>query len=315
MEFRHTAVLAAETIAGLNVRPGGIYADGTLGAGGHASLICERLGADGLLVGIDRDAEAIAEAERNLSAFGCGKIFVQNNFRGIKEIAQKFGIEGLDGAVIDLGVSSYQLDNPARGFSYMNDGPLDMRMSGGETPEGALTARDIVNRYSEQDIAKIIREYGEERWAKRIANRIIKSRNEAPIETTAQLTEIIKGAIPAAARREGPHPAKRTFQALRIEVNNELEPLAEALTDFIDLLAKGGRLAVITFHSLEDRIVKETFARRENPCECPPDIPECVCGKKPDAKRVNRKPITASAEELAENPRARSAKLRIIEKL
>jgi 16S rRNA (cytosine1402-N4)-methyltransferase len=315
MEFRHTAVLAEETISGLNVRSGGIYVDGTLGAGGHASLLCERLDARGLIIGVDRDAEAIAEAKKNLAAFACRQLFARGNFRDIKEIARNFGVERFDGAVLDLGVSSYQLENPARGFSYMNDGPLDMRMNGGESPDGALTAWEIVNRYSEMDIAEIIRKYGEERWAKRIASYIVRSRSEKPIETTAQLVQIVKGAIPAAARREGPHPAKRTFQALRIEVNNELEPLAEALTDFIDLLSRGGRLAVITFHSLEDRIVKETFVKRENPCECPPGILECVCGKKADAKRVNRKPIMASIGELEENPRARSAKLRIIEKL
>jgi 16S rRNA (cytosine1402-N4)-methyltransferase len=315
MDFRHTAVLAEETISGLNIRPEGIYVDGTLGAGGHSSLICSKLNSRGMLIGIDRDAEAIAEAKKNLSSFTCKQVFVKSNFRDIGEVMRSLGVGNIDGALLDLGVSSYQLDNPERGFSYMNDGPLDMRMDGGEASDDVLTAREIVNRYSEQDIARIIKEYGEERWARRIASRIVSSRKVEPIETTAQLTEIIKGAIPAAARREGPHPAKRSFQSLRIEVNDELGSLADSLTGFIDLLTKGGRLAVITFHSLEDRIVKETFVRRENPCECPPDLPECVCGKKADVKRINRKPITAGAEELEENPRARSAKLRVIEKL
>jgi 16S rRNA (cytosine1402-N4)-methyltransferase len=315
MEFKHTAVLAEETVSGLNVRPEGVYVDGTLGAGGHASRICSELNARGLLIGIDRDAEALTEAERALAAFGCRKVFAGDNFRNIKSIAQELGIEAIDGAVLDLGVSSYQLDNPDRGFSYMNAGPLDMRMDGGESAEASLTAAEIVNHYPEDEIARIIKEYGEERWARRIAKRIVAGRKDADIVTTAQLADIIKSAIPAAARRDGPHPAKRTFQALRIEVNDELEPLGAALTDFIDLLASGGRLAVITFHSLEDRIVKETFARRENPCECPPGIPECVCGKVADARRVNRKPLTAGAKELAENPRARSAKLRILEKV
>ncbi|MDR1069072.1 MAG: 16S rRNA (cytosine(1402)-N(4))-methyltransferase RsmH [Clostridiales Family XIII bacterium] len=315
MEFKHTAVLAAETVSGLNIRPEGIYADGTLGAGGHASRICAELNANGTLIGIDRDAEALAEAERALAGFGCRRIFIGDNFRNIKAVAECLGIRAIDGAVLDLGVSSYQLDNPDRGFSYMNAGPLDMRMDGSESAEAPLTAYEIVNRYPEDEIAKIIKEYGEERWAKRIAKRIAFSRREADIVSTAQLADIIKSAIPAAARRDGPHPAKRTFQALRIAVNDELEPLGAALGDFIDLLAREGRLAVITFHSLEDRIVKETFAGRENPCECPPGIPECVCGKVADAKRVNRKPITAGVAELAENPRARSAKLRIVEKL
>ncbi|MDR2610777.1 MAG: 16S rRNA (cytosine(1402)-N(4))-methyltransferase RsmH [Clostridiales Family XIII bacterium] len=317
MEYRHTAVLADETVSGLNVRPEGIYADGTLGAGGHAALICAQLNARGTLIGIDRDAEALAEADRKLAKFSCRRIFVRDNFRRIKEICRSLGAFALDGAVLDLGVSSYQLDNPERGFSYMNDGPLDMRMDGGADGEDdtALTAYRIINSYSEQDIARMIKTYGEERWAKRIAGAIVRRRSEAPIGSTVELAEIIKSAIPAAARREGPHPAKRTFQAVRIEVNDELAPLAQALTDSIDMLAPKGRIAVITFHSLEDRIAKEVFAKRENPCECPPGIPECVCGKRADARRVTKKPITASATELAENPRARSAKLRILEKL
>ena len=317
MEYTHQPVLAEQVIEGLQVKEDGIYADGTLGGGGHGKLICERLGEKGIFLGIDRDADAIEAAENRLHSATCKILLVQANFADIRKTLIDNQIAKLHGAVLDLGVSSWQLDNPARGFSYMRDGPLDMRMDGreplGET--GALTAKEIVNTWSAKDLAHIIRRYGEERWATRIAAFIVKGMEEAPIETTEGLTEIIKSAIPAAARREGPHPAKRTFQAIRIAVNEELEPLGQAVNDFIDALDRGGRLAVITFHSLEDRIVKEVMRQRENPCTCPPGLPACVCGKKPEIRRVNRKPMVATDEEKEENPRARSAKLRIAEKI
>jgi 16S rRNA (cytosine1402-N4)-methyltransferase len=313
MKYAHKPVLAKETLQGLNVKPDGIYADGTLGGGGHAALICEKLSNKGLLIGIDRDREALQQAAETLKPYPCGKLFVHANYGEIKRILAENGIAELNGALLDLGVSSYQLDNPERGFSYMQDAPLDMRMDAGDVP--GLTAREIVNEYSERELTEIIRAYGEERWASRIAKFIVKARSEQPVETTGRLTEIIKAAIPASARREGPHPAKRTYQALRIETNNELAPLGQSIDDFISVLARKGRMAVISFHSLEDRIVKETYRKREDPCVCPPGLTECLCGKVADARRVNRKPITADAAELEENPRARSAKLRVLEKM
>ena len=312
MNYEHKPVLAEETIKGLNIKEDGIYVDGTLGGGGHSSLICEKLNKNGLLIGIDRDVEAITNAEARLELYACKKIFIHANYKDAKEILNDRNIGKIDGAVLDLGISSYQVDNPDRGFSYMNEAPLDMRM---DADENGLTAHEVVNEYPEKELTRILREYGEEKWASRIAKFIVNARKESEIKTTWELTEIIKAAIPASARREGPHPAKRSFQAVRIEVNNELRPLGEAVDSFIDLLGKGGRLAVISFHSLEDRIVKECFKKRETPCECPPGIPTCVCGKVPDVKRVTRKPIIAGAEELEENPRSRSAKLRIIAKL
>ena len=311
MEFRHVPVLLDECLEGLSIKPDGIYVDGTLGGGGHASAVCERLSGSGTLIGIDRDRDAIDAAGKRLENYPCRKIFVNRNYSDIKEILKDNGIDSIDGALLDLGVSSFQLDNAERGFSYMNDAPLDMRMN----RDDSLTAKDVVNGYSRADLTRIISAYGEERWASRIASFIEEARKEKPIETTGELTEIIKAAIPASARRTGPHPAKRTFQAIRIEVNEELTRLEKTLEDFCDVLSPGGRLCVISFHSLEDRIVKDVMARRADPCTCPPDIPVCVCGKVADIKKITRKPVVPSGEEQEDNPRARSAKLRICEKI
>ena len=311
MEFSHVPVLYEEVIAGLDIKPDGVYADGTLGGAGHSSGICERLGKDGWLIGIDRDSDALRAAAEKLKNFSCRRDLIKSNYSEIKLVMSQLGMQKLDGALLDLGVSSFQLDAPERGFSYMHDAPLDMRMNA----DDSLTAEDVVNGYSEADLARIIRDYGEERWAARIAQFIAKERKDHRIRSTFELVDIIKAAMPAAARREGPHPAKRTFQAIRIEVNDELGHLESALTDFMDVLAPKGRLAVISFHSLEDRIVKEAFAKRLDPCICPPEFPVCTCGRKADVKKVTKKPVTAGEEELAQNPRARSAKLRIIEKL
>lgn len=308
MEFKHVPVLYEEVLNALKIKADGVYIDGTLGGGGHSSGICENLGAEGTLGGVDRDAAALQAAEARLAPYPCRKIFLHANYSEAERIAAAVG--EADGILLDLGVSSFQLDTPERGFSYMHDAPLDMRMN----EDDLLSASEVVNGYEEQEIARIIREYGEERWATRIAKFIAERRKEAPIETTGELVEIIKAAIPAAARREGPHPAKRTFQAIRIEVNGELAHLARALERLPDLLAPGGRMAVITFHSLEDRMVKEAFAARLNPCTCPPELPVCVCGKVADVRKVTGKPIIPSAEERERNPRARSAKLRVIEK-
>lgn len=311
MEFKHTSVLLDECIENLNIKPDGIYVDGTLGGGGHSSVICENLSAEGTLIGIDRDRDALAAATKRLEKYECRKIFVQNNYSDIKDVLDELGIEGIDGALLDLGVSSFQLDNAERGFSYMNDAPLDMRMS----QDDDFTAYDVVNKYDEKELTRIISTYGEERWAKRIASFIVERRKEKPVESTFELVDIIKSAIPAKARRDGPHPAKRTFQAIRIEVNDELGQLEKAIEDFCDVLNPGGRLCVISFHSLEDRIVKDIIARRNNPCTCPKEFPVCICGKKPDIKKVSRKPILPGEEELEVNPRARSAKLRVAEKI
>lgn len=310
MEYQHTSVLFSETIKGLNIRQGGVYADGTLGGGGHARGICEALAGNGTLIGIDRDRDALAAATETLKDQTCKKIFVHNDYENIKNVLYELGIAEIDGAVLDLGVSSFQLDNPERGFSYMQDGALDMRMN--ESDE--MTAYNVVNEYPAERLTDIIRRYGEERWAARISEFIVKERRKAPIETTGRLVEVIKAAVPAAARRDGPHPAKRTFQAIRIEVNDELGQLERSVDRFIDVLGHGGRLCVITFHSLEDRIVKEAFQRRLQPCTCPKEFPTCVCGKLTDVKKVTGKPIISGEQELEENPRARSAKLRIIEK-
>ena len=310
MEFKHTSVLFSETIKNLNIKPNGIYVDGTLGGGGHASGICEKLSTEGLFIGIDRDRDAINAAEERLKSFPCKKIFVQNNYANIKEVLEELEIEGIDGAILDLGVSSFQLDNYERGFSYMQTAPLDMRMNS----EDSVTAADIVNNYDEKELTEIIRKYGEERWASRISSFIVKERKKNPITDTTQLVDVIKAAIPAAARREGPHPAKRTFQAIRIEVNEELTMLEKAVDEFIDVLNDKGRLCIITFHSLEDRIVKEIFNKRVNPCTCPKEFPVCCCGKVADVKKVSGKPILHTPQELEMNPRARSAKLRVIEK-
>lgn len=311
MEFEHTSVLFEETLDNLKIKPNGIYVDGTLGGGGHSSGICSKLDASGKLIGIDRDMEAIAAAEKVLNRFECQKIYVNENYSNIKQILKKLQIDGIDGAILDLGVSSYQLDNEKRGFSYMKDGPLDMRMN----PNDDLTAEDVVNEYEREKLADIIRRYGEEKWASRIADFIVKERKKHRIVSTLQLVEIIKAAIPAAARREGPHPAKRTFQAVRIEVNDELNQLKKAVNEFIDVLCEGGRLCVITFHSLEDRIVKECFAQAAKGCTCPENFPACICGGKPVIKRISGKPITPGRKEMENNPRSRSAKLRVAEKI
>lgn len=310
MEFKHTSVLFLETIKNLNIKPEGVYADGTLGGGGHASGICEKLNQKGIFIGIDRDGDAIRAAAERLKDYPCRKIFAQSNYANIKDVLKEQGIENIRGAILDLGVSSFQLDNHERGFSYMQEAPLDMRMNAGDS----LTAEIVVNEYSGKELTDIIRRYGEERWASRISDFIVKERTKRRIRTTAELVDIIKAAIPASARREGPHPAKRTFQAIRIEVNDELSQLERAVDEFIDVLDDGGRLCIITFHSLEDRIVKEAFNRRANPCTCPKEFPICNCGKKADVKKISGKPILPTPQELEMNPRARSAKLRVIEK-
>ena len=310
MEFGHVPVLFDEVMEALAVKPDGTYVDGTTGGGGHSSGICERLSAKGHLVAVDRDTEALAAAEKRLEPYGCRKTFVHANYSDTVAIEAAAGGK-VQGILLDLGVSSYQLDNPERGFSYMNDAPLDMRMDASDR----LTAYEVVNGYSEEDLARIIKDYGEERWARRIAEFIVRERKSAPVRSTDRLTEIIKAAIPAKARRTGPHPAKRTFQAIRIEVNDELGHLREAVEKLPDLLESGGRIAIITFHSLEDRIVKTEFERRLDPCTCPKEFPVCVCGKKADVKRVTKKPVVPTETETAENPRARSAKLRVLEKL
>lgn len=309
-EFYHVPVLYEECMNNLNIKPDGIYVDGTLGGGGHAYGIGQRLSEKGLLIGIDRDQDALDAAAKRLAPLQCRKILVRSTYAEIKDVLEQEGVSGIDGAILDIGVSSFQLDNSERGFSYMQDAPLDMRMS----RDDLLTAADVVNGYTKQQLTDIIREYGEERWAGRIAEFIVRARQDKEIETTWQLVDIIKAAIPASARREGPHPAKRTFQAIRIEVNGELEQLEKAVDEFMDMLNPGGRLCIITFHSLEDRIVKQAYSRRLNPCTCPPEFPVCVCGKVSDAVKVTGKPITAGEEELEKNPRARSAKLRVIGK-
>lgn len=311
MEFNHVSVLLEECISSLHIRPKGIYVDGTLGGGGHGERICKELGPEGLFLGIDRDRDALTAAEERLQNYKCNKRFIQSNYAEITDLLEAEGVMGIDGGLLDLGVSSHQLDSVERGFSYMQDAPLDMRMNQNDT----FTAYDIVNGYSEGKLKEIIEKYGEERWAARIAKFITEERSAGDIRSTGQLVEIIKRAIPAAARREGPHPAKRTFQAIRIEVNDELGQLEKAVERFCDVLNVGGRLCIITFHSLEDRIVKEAFARRANPCTCPPGLPICACGKKADIRKISGKPITPGKEELEENPRARSAKLRVVEKM
>lgn len=311
MAFHHISVLLKESIDLLQIMPSGIYADGTLGGGGHSALICDQLSKDGMLIGIDRDQEALCAAQKRLQPFACRKLFFHRNFFSIRQILQEAGVEELNGAILDLGVSSPQLDEGERGFSYHQEAPLDMRMDRG----AELNAYTVVNTYDEQRLADLIYRYGEERFSRKIAAAISREREKKPIETTTQLAEIIKQAFPPSARYGDKHPAKRTFQAIRIEVNGELDGLEKAIRDFVQVLRPGGRLAVITFHSLEDRIVKNTFADLAKGCVCPPDFPVCVCGRKPAGRLVNRKPITASAEELNKNFRAHSAKLRVIEKI
>jgi len=310
VSFHHTPVLLHETLDALAVRPGGIYVDCTLGGAGHSVEILGRSGPDGILIGLDQDEQALKAAGERLAPFGERARTVKTNFEHIAAVIERLGIGPIDGVMMDIGVSSHQFDEGERGFSYHHDAPLDMRMD----RDAPFSAADLVNEWDEAEIARVIWEYGEERWSKRIAQFIGKARTEGPIETTGQLVDIIKAAIPAGARREGGHPARRTFQAIRIAVNDELGVLERGLEGALQVLKPGGRLAVITFHSLEDRIVKQTFARWVKPCTCPPEIPVCVCGKEPLAEHVTRKPVKASADELEQNPRARSATLRAIEK-
>lgn len=313
MEFNHKPVLLNECIDNLRIKPDGVYVDGTLGGAGHSSEIYRRLGKDGTLVGIDQDEFALEVSRERLKAIDgqAFLIFEKGNFRELWSICRKNGINGVDGILLDLGVSSHQLDEGERGFSYQKDAPLDMRMD----RQLKLDASIIVNEYDEFEIKKIIRDYGEENWAARIAAFIVKARSENRIETTGQLVDIIKAAIPSSARREGPHPAKRTFQALRIAVNDELGALQKVIGEAVSVLKPGGRLCIITFHSLEDRIVKNEFLSRERPCKCPKDFPVCMCGNKPELKVITRKPIIPSDVEQDENPRSRSAKLRTAEKV
>lgn len=311
MEFKHKSVLLKETMEYLKIKPDGIYVDGTLGGGGHAYEICRRLSSKGKFIGIDQDEDAIKAATRRLSEFEDRIKISRNNYCKMREVLAENAVYKVDGIVLDLGVSSYQLDDATRGFSYMSDAPLDMRMDRRQR----FTAKDLVNTYSEMELYRIIRDYGEDKFAKNIAKHIVAARADKEIETTGELTEIIKAAIPAKIRMNSGHPAKRTFQAIRIELNHELEVLQDSLEDMIDILNPGGRICIITFHSLEDRIVKNIYKKSENPCTCPDDFPVCICGKKPLGKSVTRKPILPSEEEIAYNPRSKSAKLRVFEKI
>lgn len=312
MMFEHKSVLLYETIDSLNVKPDGIYVDGTLGGGGHALEVCRRLGEYGRLIGIDQDADAIAAASERLRDYEDRVTIVRSNYEEIQSVLKDLGIEKADGIYLDLGVSSYQLDTPERGFTYReDDAPLDMRMDQRNTQ----TAADIVNTYSEFDLYRIIRDYGEDKFAKNIAKHIVRARETKRIETTGELTEIIKEAVPAKVRAVGGHPSKKTFQAIRIELNQELEVLNNSIDTMIDLLKPGGRLAVITFHSLEDRIVKIRFRNNENPCTCPPDFPVCVCGKVSKGRVITRKPVVPSEDEIEGNKRSKSSKLRVFERI
>lgn len=311
MEFNHYSVLLEETIENLNIKPDGIYVDGTLGGGGHSYQIAKRLSEKGRLIGIDQDEDAIRAASERLEEFKDKVTIIRSNYANMKEELQKIGIEKVDGIILDLGVSSFQLDTPERGFTYRDENaPLDMRMDNRQT----LTAKDIVNEYSEMELYRIIRDYGEDKFAKNIAKHIVKARAEKPIETTGDLTEIIRESIPMKMQVTSGHPAKRTFQAIRIELNHELDVLQNNLDTMIEMLNPGGRICIITFHSLEDRIVKVNFKRNENPCTCPSDFPVCVCGAVSKGKVVTRKPILPSEEELEENKRSKSAKLRVFER-
>ena len=310
MEFKHKSVLLDETIEGLSIRPDGIYVDGTLGGAGHASEVCQRLSAKGRFIGIDQDQDAIIAASERLAAYEDRVTIIRSNYCYMVNELKNLGIQKVDGIVLDLGVSSYQLDNEERGFTYRVDAPLDMRMD----QRQSRTAADIVNGYDEKELYRIIRDYGEDKFAKNIAKHIVAARAKAPIQTTGELTEIIRQSIPMKIKATGGHPAKRTFQAIRIELNRELDVLRESLDGMIDLLDDGGRICIITFHSLEDRIVKTIFRKNENPCTCPPDFPVCVCGKESKGKVITRKPILPSKVEMEENPRSKSAKLRIFER-
>ena len=310
MAFEHKSVLLYETVDSLNIRPDGIYVDGTLGGGGHAYEVCRRLGEHGRLIGIDQDADAIAAATKRLEPFADKVTVVRSNYENIASVLHELGIEKVDGIYLDLGVSSYQLDTASRGFTYREDAPLDMRMDQRNTQ----TAADIVNTYSEMELYRIIRDYGEDRFAKNIAKHIVRQRQEKPYETTGELIETIKAAIPAKIRATGGHPAKRTFQAIRIELNHELDVLNCSIDTMIDLLNPGGRLSIITFHPLEDRIVKKRFRDNENPCICPPEFPVCMCGRKSKGTVITRKPIVPGEEELEYNKRSKSSKLRVFER-
>lgn len=310
INFSHKSVLLDETIEMLKIKPDGIYVDGTLGGGGHSYQICKRLGPNGRLIGIDQDEDAIKAASERLKEFKDQVTIIRSNYCNIKEVLKNLTIEKVDGILLDLGVSSYQLDTPERGFTYRENAPLDMRMDN----RNDVTAKDIVNNYSEFDLYRIIRDYGEDKFAKNIAKHIVRMRSEKPIETTDELTEAIKAAIPAKIRMNTGHPAKKTFQAIRIELNKELEVLNKSLDDMVDLLNVDGRLCIITFHSLEDRIVKSKFKNNENPCTCPPNFPVCVCGNKSKGMVITRKPIIPSDQEIEENKRAKSSKLRVFEK-
>ena len=310
MEFKHKSVLLDETIESLNIKPNGIYVDGTLGGGGHSYEIAKRLTDGGRLIGIDQDEDAIRAAKERLSEFADRVTIVRDNYCNMPKVLDELGISKVDGILLDIGVSSYQLDEAERGFTYKQDAPLDMRMD----QRQEMTAKDIVNGYSEEDLYRIIRDYGEDKFAKNIAKHIVQARQIKPVETTFELDEIIKAAIPMKFRATGGHPAKKTFQAIRIELNRELEVLDESIDAMTDLLNDNGRLCIITFHSLEDRIVKTRFRKNENPCTCPPDFPVCVCGKKPKGKVITRKPRVPDEEELEENKRAKSSKLRVFER-
>ena len=310
MEFKHISVLLDETIEELHIKPDGIYVDGTLGGGGHAYHVCQKLSEKGRYIGIDQDADAIAASTKRLAPFKDKVTIVRDNYVNMPKVLHDLGIEHVDGILLDLGVSSFQLDEKERGFTYREDVPLDMRMD----QRQSLTARDIVNDYSEMELFHIIRDYGEEKFAKNIAKHIVNKRKESPIETTGQLIEVIKGAIPMKVRAVGGHPAKKTFQAIRIECNRELDVLKDSIDAMIDLLNPGGRLCIITFHSLEDRIVKRAFKKNENPCTCPPNFPVCVCGNVSKGKQLTRKPIIPGEEELEYNKRAKSSKLRVFER-
>lgn len=310
MEFRHTSVLLGETIENLDIKPEGIYLDGTLGGGGHASAVASQLRGAGRLIGIDQDEDAIAAAGERLKPYGERVTLIRDNYANAVEALAGIGIYGVDGIVLDLGVSSYQLDNEERGFSYRYDTALDMRMDRRQS----LSAKEIINGYPEAELVRILRDYGEEKFAKNIAKHIVAARRNKPLETTGELNEIIKAAIPAKMRAVGGHPSKRTFQAVRIECNRELEALKSSLDGLIALLNPGGRICVITFHSLEDRIVKSAFRKNENPCTCPPDFPVCVCGKVSKGTVITKKPILPTEREMEENSRAKSAKLRVFMK-
>ena len=311
MEFIHEPVMLRECLDALRIRPDGIYVDGTMGGAGHSAEIAKVLDTTGKLIGIDQDEDAIRAASKRLEPFGERVIIVRDNFRNIRQVMNERNITHADGILLDLGVSSYQIDNPERGFSYMQDAPLDMRMD----RRGSVTAADLINNLPEAELSRILRDFGEERFAGSIAAKIVREREKAPVRTTGELVRIIRSAVPKKFQDVGGHPAKRTFQAIRIALNDELSAVEDAVEDMIDLLGNGGRLCIITFHSLEDRIVKNAFRRNEHPCTCPPDFPVCVCGKTPKGKVITKKPILPTDEETERNPRAKSAKLRVFEKI